>query len=235
MSDTHYKAAALVIFCRRPAIGIGKQRLARQIGAASAAEIATLLLATTLEDAASWPGPVVLAPAEATDTDWAATLLHRSVRVIPQPDGNLGERLQSVDRTVRAGQPGAIIYIGSDAPILNESDYSAARAALLHHDVVLVPALDGGVTLLGSRCPWPELTDLPWSSELLYAALRERCMGRGLSVTSLSPGYDVDLAPDLQRLCTDLRTDRRPARQNLYQRLCSLGYSAHTDPAAQRS
>lgn len=235
MSDTHYKRAALVVFCRRPAIGIGKQRLAMQIGAAQAAEIATLLLATTLEDAANWPGPVVLAPAEAPDTDWAATLLRRSVSVVPQPAGNLGERLQSVDRVVRAAQPGVVIYIGSDAPILNESDYSAARTALLHHDVVLVPALDGGVTLMGSRCPWPELADLPWSSEMLCAALRERCTSHKLSIASLTSGYDVDLAPDLQRLCTDLRTDLRPARQNLYRRLCSLGYSAHRDTTTPRS
>ncbi len=235
MSYARHKATILVIFCRRPAIGIGKQRLASQIGAVPAADIATLLLATTLEDAVSWPGPVVLAPAEAADSAWAATLLKRSLSVIPQPAGNLGERLQTVDRTVRAGQAEAVIYIGSDAPVLTESDYSAARMALLRHDVVLAPALDGGVTLMGARCPWPELADLPWSSERLYASLNERCTTHGLRVASLTAGYDVDVAADLHRLCADLKTDRRPARQMLYRRLCSLGYSANRDSAAQRS
>ena len=112
---------------------------------------------------------------------------------------------------------------------------SAARAALLQHDVVLAPALDGGVTLMGARCPWPELADLPWSSEQLYAALSERCTAHGLSIATLASSYDVDLAADLPRLCADLRTDRRPARQMLYRRLCSLGYSANQDSAAQRS
>ena len=235
MSDAQHKAAVLVIFCRRPVVGIGKQRLASQIGTALAAEIATLLLAAALEDAASWPGPVVIAPAETNDTAWADTLLDRSIRVIPQVTGNLGERLQSVDRIVRTGRPGAVIYTGSDAPVLSESDYRAARAALLQHDVVLAPALDGGVTLMGARCPWPELADLPWSSEQLYAALSERCTAHGLSIASLASSYDVDIAADLPRLCADLRTDRRPARQMLYRRLCSLGYSANQDSAAQRS
>lgn len=235
MSDARHRAAVLVIFCRRPVVGIGKQRLASQIGAALAAEIATLLLAATLEDAASWPGPVVLAPAETNDTAWAATLLDRSLRVIPQAAGNLGERLQSVDHIVRTERPGAVIYTGSDAPVLSESDYSAARTALVHHDVVLAPALDGGVTLMGARCPWPELADLPWSSEQLYAALRERCTAHGMGVASLASSYDVDIAADLPRLCADLRTDQRPARQVLYRRLCSLGYSANQDSATQRS
>ncbi|MCB1597819.1 MAG: glycosyltransferase [Gammaproteobacteria bacterium] len=235
MSEVQHGAAVLVIFCRRPVMGIGKQRLANQIGSALAAEIAELLLAATLEDAASWPGPVVLAPAETNDAAWAATLLDRSLRVIPQAAGNLGERLQSVDRIVRTGRPGAVIYIGSDAPVLGESDYMAARTALVHHDVVLAPALDGGVTLMGARCPWPDLADLPWSSEQLYAALKERCTAHGLSVTSLASSYDVDTAADLPRLCADLRTDQRPARQELYRRLCGLGYSANRDSAAQRS
>lgn len=234
MHEVQDNPAVLVILCRRPAIGVGKQRLAEQIGAVLAAEVATLLLATTLEDAAAWPGPVVLAPAEASDAGWAAGLLDRSLRVIAQPVGNLGERLQSVDRAVRTHKPGPVVYIGSDAPVLSEIDYSAARAALAHHDVVLAPALDGGVTLMGARCPWPELADLPWSSDRLHAALADRCISRGLRVSTLASSYDVDIAADLYRLCTDLRTDLRPARQALYQRLCSLGYSPAVTSAAQR-
>lgn len=234
MHDTQDNPAALVIFCRRPAIGVGKQRLANQIGAVLAAEIATLLLATTLEDAAAWPGPVVLAPAEANDTAWAASLPGRSLRVIAQAAGNLGERLQSVDRIVRTAMPGAVIYIGSDAPVLSEIDYRAARTALADNDVVLAPALDGGVTLMGARCPWPELSDLPWSSDRLHAALTERCISHGLCVSRLASSYDVDIAADLYRLCTDLRADLRPARQALYRRLCSLGYSPAGAPAAQQ-
>lgn len=225
MSDIARNSTALVVFCRRPTPGIGKQRLAAEIGSATAAEIAELLLGAALEDAACWPGPVVLSPSEVHDAEWAARLLDRPVHVIPQPAGNLGERLQAVDRRVREHHRAAVVFIGSDAPTLGEQDYAAARSALMHDDVVLVPALDGGVTLMAARNAWPGLTDLPWSSDQLYAALVERCATQGLRVASLPPGYDVDLAADLQRLCTDLHTDQRPARRILYRRLCSLGYS----------
>ncbi|MBL8199074.1 MAG: TIGR04282 family arsenosugar biosynthesis glycosyltransferase [Chromatiales bacterium] len=225
MSDLPHKPPVLVIFCRRPAPGIGKQRLAAEIGNTRAAEISALLLNTALEDAARWPGPVVLSPSETEDTGWAATLLDRPVRVIPQPAGNLGERLQAVDQLVRDHHQGPVVFIGSDAPVLSEENYEAARSALLHHDVVLAPALDGGVTLMAARHAWPALADLPWSSDRLCTALAERCTTQGLRVTSLASSYDVDVATDLQRLCTDLRTDQRPARRILYRTLCSLGYS----------
>lgn len=225
MPDHAHIPPVLVIFCRRPAPGIGKQRLAAEIGTTRAADIAALLLDTALEDAARWPGPVVLSPSAAEDAEWAATLLARPVRVIPQPSGNLGERLQTVDQLVRDCYPAPVVFIGSDAPALSELDYAAARNALLHHDVVLAPALDGGVTLMAARHAWPALADLPWSSDRLHTALSERCATQGLRVTSLASSYDVDVATDLQRLCTDLRTDQRPARRILYRTLCSLGYS----------
>jgi rSAM/selenodomain-associated transferase 1 len=226
MSDRPHNPAVLVIFCRRPAPGVGKQRLAADIGSAQAADIAALLLDTALEDAACWPGPVVLSPAEAADAQWAATLMGIPVHVIPQPAGNLGERLQAVDQLVRNSHPAPVVFIGSDAPALREDDYKAARSALLQHDVVLAPAQDGGVTLMGTRCAWPTLTDLPWSSDSLCAALRDHCIAQGLRVTTLPSGYDVDVAADLGRLCKDLRTDQRPARRILYRKLCSLGYSS---------
>ncbi|MBM4222140.1 MAG: DUF2064 domain-containing protein [Gammaproteobacteria bacterium] len=225
MSELSQDQPVLVVFCRRPTPGAGKQRLAAGIGSDAAADIAALLLGAALEDAARWPGPVVLSPSEEGDAEWAATLLDRPVQVIAQPAGNLGERLQSVDRRVRERHQAAVVFIGSDAPALGEPDYAAARSALMHHDVVLAPAIDGGVTLMAARRAWPALADLPWSSDQLYTALSKRCTTHGLRVASLRLSYDVDLAADLQRLCRDLHADQRPARRILYHKLCSLGYS----------
>ena len=56
-------SAALVLFCRRPAPGIGKQRLARALGEIRALAIATALLECALEDIADWPGALVISPA----------------------------------------------------------------------------------------------------------------------------------------------------------------------------
>jgi glycosyltransferase A (GT-A) superfamily protein (DUF2064 family) len=90
--------------------------------------------------------------------------------------------------------------------------------------VVLGPALDGGVTCMGSGVPWPELADLPWSSAELHAGLLARCLRAGLTVQNLPPRYDVDVPADLRRLGADLAGDRRPARRALYHVLAGLGY-----------
>lgn len=215
----------LVVFCRRPALGAGKRRLASGIGEATALKISELLLVTTLEDLAAWPGRRVVAPAESDDEHWARSLPVPLDDVVPQPPGNLGVRLVGVDRVLRDRGHTHLLYIGSDAPVLGVADYRAASQALTTHDVVLGPALDGGVTCLGSRQEWPDLASLPWSSAELHATLQSLCEQAGLTVRNLPPRYDVDVPADLTRLCADLATDVRPGRLALYRALRSLGYS----------
>jgi rSAM/selenodomain-associated transferase 1 len=208
----------LVVFCRRPAPGVGKQRLAATLGRAPAREVAALLLDVALEDAAAWPGPVVLAPDRAGDAGWACGLLQRACDVEPQVAGNLGERLAHVDARLRTLGHAGVVFIGSDAPLLDEAYYARAREALRNADVVLGPAEDGGVTLMGARQPWPALADLPWSTAQLGTALAARCRDAGLSVVHLPSRYDVDEATILPRLRADLGdmgTDLSPARRAL--------------------
>jgi rSAM/selenodomain-associated transferase 1 len=211
----HHSDIHLVLFCRRPAPGVGKQRLAAAIGSVPAATAAQLLLATALEDASQWPGPVVLAPAHRGDGAWAKALLARPCTVITQPEGTLGERINGVDRQLRATGARRIIYIGSDAPGLDSDYYAAARAALDQADVVLGPALDGGVTLMGAVTAWPDLAGLPWSTDRLGTELAAVCDAQGSRVTQLEARADIDLAGDLDRESDALRADRRPARRRL--------------------
>ncbi|MAF84718.1 MAG: glycosyltransferase [Gammaproteobacteria bacterium] len=215
---------ALVIFCRRPAPGSGKQRIAATIGPELTFELATHLLHTTLEDATSWPGPVVIAPAEQADQRWAEILLAGNHRVCPQPEGNLGERLNVVDRTIRSASTEHLIYIGSDAPLLNDSYYEQARTALQTHDVVLGAAEDGGVVLMGARCAWPELGSLPWSTNDLGKQLELLCIQHGLTLQYLPTSYDIDFAHDLPRLQADLHSDTRSARRALHDWLTTADF-----------
>src|SRR5512134_154575 len=98
--------AALVLVCKRPAVGIGKQRLAASIGGEAANRIAEALLACALEDAGAWPGPVIIAPADPADHAWASALLplarvRLKIRVELQAEGNLGQRLNALDHKLR--------------------------------------------------------------------------------------------------------------------------------------
>jgi rSAM/selenodomain-associated transferase 1 len=207
--------ATLILFCKRPAPGVGKQRIAAEIGVGATCALAERLLATAVEDAESWPGPVILAPAEAADARWAESLLSRSCAVMPQSEGNLGRRINAIDVQARKAGHSDLIFIGSDAPMLDADYFAKAQAALASHDVVLGPADDGGVTLMGAKQPWPDIEALPWSSDQLGAKLELSCVKLGLSVYSLETRYDIDFASDLQRLSADIALDTRPARRKL--------------------
>ena len=225
MNANHHDSsiATLIVFCRRPAAGIGKRRIAADLGNERTLQLSQHLLAATLEDASAWPGPVVISPAELTDSEWATTLLEPQPSVAAQPNGNLGERINTVDRNVRTHKDQKLIYIGSDAPLLNDPYYETARSALNDHDIVLGAAEDGGVVLMGARTAWPDLASLPWSSEKLGMELELLCKMHGLTVKHLETCYDIDNARDLPRLRTDLQHDVRPARQALQQWLESAG------------
>ncbi|MCC5868463.1 MAG: DUF2064 domain-containing protein [Gammaproteobacteria bacterium] len=208
------QALTLVLVCKRPRLGHGKQRIAAQIGAQRACALAGLLLDCALEDAQAWPGPLVLAPDSAEDAAWAQALMP-GARVRAQGQGNLGERLQRLDESLRGEGCERLAFIGSDAPGLSAADVAAAAEALLSHDVALSPATDGGVVLMAARRPWPALAPLPWSGGDLGTALAAACTAAGLGVVWLSAGWDVDTIDDLRQLPMRLLADQRPARRRL--------------------
>src|SRR5687768_7372156 len=104
--------AALVLVCKRPASGIGKQRLAASLGLEAASRIAEALLACALEDARDWPGPVIIAPSLPEDYAWGSGLLPQrpKVHIEPQTMGNLGQRLNVLDHRLRMSGLEQLVY-----------------------------------------------------------------------------------------------------------------------------
>jgi uncharacterized protein len=222
-NDTNYAAdedqtsfPAVIVFCKRPHAGNGKQRLAKSIGPESALGIAEALLDCTLEDVRDWPGRLVIAPASAADRDWAGSL-HTGADVIVQTDGNLGQRLQHIDQFLLQQGCAQRIFIGTDAPLLSQHTLHDAARAMQHNDVVLQPALDGGVTLMATKPAWPDLNELPWSNSDLGLALQAACLVAGHSLFLLPASIDIDVLADLHQVRPALLDDHRLARQNLLQ------------------
>ncbi|MDH5479785.1 MAG: DUF2064 domain-containing protein [Nitrosomonas sp.] len=215
----------LVLVCKRPKLGFGKQRLAASLGNELTLRVAEALLACAIEDACNWSGPIVIAPAEPLDYEWGQALssqIPSPVTILPQAQGNLGRRLNILDQTLRKKGMRQLVFIGSDAPGLEAIDYVAVKESLQQHDTVLIPAVDGGVVLMASRIGWPELSDLPWSTAELGKALVRSCHVAGHDVVSLRQGYDVDEADDFIKLKEQLILDTRPARCALYQLVCDI-------------
>lgn len=205
----------LILFCKRPAPGFGKQRLAAEIGSEAAFEVAQKLLACALEDLRDWAGPVVVSPSSRNEIEWASTLLERDYEVIPQSSGNLGERIESIDRVLRMQGRQRQIVIGSDAPELSLGLLSQANKLLDESDVVFSSAEDGGVSLMGTRCGWPPLEPMPWSTAVLGQALMVGCEQNHQIVSWAEACSDVDRLMDLERIRRVLPGDERKARQAL--------------------
>lgn len=208
----------LVVFCKRPKIGQGKQRLAEAISPEHTSIIAQALLACAIEDSLAWQGPVVIACSDDNDIEWAQDL-NKNAQVLTQLpsglSGNLGQRLNYVDRVLRSLGHQNIITIGTDAPALTQSHYTAVIDSLNEHDIVLSHADDGGVVIMANSKPWPNIIDLPWSTDELSQALSGACVANELSVDYTKPCYDIDYIADIEKLMIDLKDDPRPARQAL--------------------
>lgn len=208
----------LVLVCKRPALGHGKQRLAGRIGAGPALAIAEGLLDCALEDLADWPGPTVIAPDRPDACAWAASRAPGAL-CLAQASGNLGERLNALDRTLRELGHAQLVFIGSDAPALTRDDYRQVPPALAESDTLLLGARDGGVVLMASNRPWPDLAALPWSSDRLAAALAAACRVAGHRLAYGRESFDIDEQADLPAARQALADDPRPARQCLLRQI----------------
>ncbi|MBW7012804.1 TIGR04282 family arsenosugar biosynthesis glycosyltransferase [Pseudomonas sp. N040] len=216
----------LVLLCKHPAPGHSKQRLASQIGRLPALTIARLLLDCALEDLRQWPGARVIAPDQAHDLAWAQAVCPPAW-VLAQGEGNLGQRLNALDRALRARGEQRLLYIGSDCPALRPADYARVAQLLESCDSVLLGARDGGVVLLASNRPWPDLSQLPWSTAQLGEALAACCVAAGHSLHVAGELFDIDQQEDLALLGDGLAGDNRPARRALLAALPALGIAAH--------
>lgn len=213
---------ALTLVFRRPRERHGKRRLAASLEERAVVELCRMMLNCALEDLRAWRGPVVLAPEAGADLGWARSLPamrpddRAPVRVLAQGAGNLGRRLERLDRALDAMQLKRRIYIGSDAPALKPLHYRRAIAGLAAHDAVLASARDGGVTMMATRRGWPPLAALSWGSPGLAHALSAACRKAGQAVLRIPGGFDVDRRSDLAPLARALRGDPRPARRELH-------------------
>ena len=212
-SDVHMPTqTCLVLMFKAPQHS--KRRLAAAIGD-HARTAAQHLFACAAEDLADWRGPTCLAPAQTEDLRIAEELECQASTSVEQGAGNLGERIQHVNATLRKAGYERQIFIGIDCPALDSNYLARADALLAQTDVVLGPADDGGVVLMGVRGLWPPLADLPWSTDALRDALAGACKLAQQRVSMLEAHADVDLVDDLQQLPVRLSDDMRPARRRL--------------------
>lgn len=191
----------VLLFVRWPEPGRVKTRLAAALGAESACEIYTRLAERTFAEGMKVPGAQLVVCGTGATPDAFAHWLVGAFAYWNQPEGELGERLAILfARAFNAGAAG-VLAIGSDAPTLDAKAITTAVEALASHDVSILPAEDGGYVLIGLRRMAEGLfAGMPWSTERLVPATRERCESEGLVLWTGTSYPDVDTVEDWQRL-----------------------------------
>jgi glycosyltransferase A (GT-A) superfamily protein (DUF2064 family) len=211
MTDTgdNVHETALILMFKAPARS--KKRLQADLGPVGI-EVAERLLDCALEDLDGWPGAAFCAAASTADAQWLRQTRRSPYPILMQDDGNLGERIGSINADLAARGHELQLFVGIDCPTIDQSYLAAAANALAKAQIVVGPATDGGAVLLGTRVGWPNLRSLPWSEPGLCAALFELCRKEGLSVSMLPRLRDVDVAADLIASKDDTAADDRPNR-----------------------
>jgi len=136
-----------------------------------------------------------------------AELVPGSVRLFAQADGDLGRRLQHAVALVGREHSGPLAIVGTDAPLLGPAHAQAAWQALTDgHDACLVPALDGGYSMIAlaraSGMPFA-LPASAWGGPRVLALTLAALQDAGLSTVCLSPVSDLDTPADAATLLAD--------------------------------
>ncbi len=195
----------LIVLAKAPQPGTVKTRLVPLLGETGAAALHARLVEHTLATAcAAGIGPVELCCAPRTEDPFFEHCSDRhAISLALQVDGGLGARMLSAcARALSTAR--RVILIGTDCPALTASHLrQAARALAEGNDAVLVPAEDGGYTLLGlSRCDAALFNDMEWGSAKIMATTRERLHQLQWRWKELEILWDIDRPEDYRRLLT---------------------------------
>ncbi|MEM8593591.1 MAG: TIGR04282 family arsenosugar biosynthesis glycosyltransferase [Pseudomonadota bacterium] len=197
MTQTTADDLLIQLFVKAPVPGLVKTRLAADIGDALAAEFARLQFETLLKE---------LSDAFHVECWVAGDLQHpafvspemRGIQCYQQQGDSLGDKMMfSVrDGLQRARQ---VIVIGSDCSGLNPALLHQAHQALSEHDMVFVPADDGGFVLWGSCVDCPSIFDgVAWGETSVWHQVRVHLTAQSINVGVLATSWDLDTMDDLR-------------------------------------
>jgi rSAM/selenodomain-associated transferase 1 len=197
----------VLIMARAPRPGEAKTRLQPLLGAAGCARLQAALIRHTSHWAVTvttctW---VAFTPLDARAE--LADLVPSGTVLLPQDGDDLGARLTHA--AARAHGRGSLVVVGTDAPLLGPAHVRAAARELRRGwDACIVPALDGGYTLIALARPTPEAFGLPavaWGGpDVLALTLRALHRARR-SCRLLEPVADLDTPSDAAALRADPR------------------------------
>lgn len=183
----------VLLFLKAPRPGFVKTRLAASLGDDDACAVYRQLVSHTLSQIPKdWPLRIHFAPqeAEVEMSSWLGPGYH----FIPQPDGDLGHRLEiACAQAFSEEKTTGVILLGGDCPGLSTQHLDDCALQLASQNPVIGPSKDGGYWLLGLTEPMPELfREIAWSTPKVLPATLALLEKRGTPAVELAPLSDVD-------------------------------------------
>jgi rSAM/selenodomain-associated transferase 1 len=198
----------LLLFARRPRLGLVKTRLVPPLTAKEAVTVYRAFLMDQISFLTSFSGMARLelwldgSPAP----EDGLRPLPPSLKVFVQGPGGFGARLRRAFRGSDARDGGPSVLIGADSPTLPARLVRGAFRRLSDGaDAVVAPAVDGGYVLLGANtAPDPLFDGVPWGTSAVLEVTCRRAAEAGISLEILESWFDVDDDRGLARLRTEL-------------------------------
>jgi uncharacterized protein len=218
---------ALAVMAKAPLAGQVKTRLLPPLTAQEAAELSRALLVDQLDQLQELDATdfyLFFAPNEALLL--MTELAPPCFCLLPQPEGDLGERMAGVFAELFHMGHKNVILIGSDLPPVPLRYFAEAYAFLTtsNRRVVLGPSRDGGYYLVGANQPTPEIfQSMSWSHSQVLAQTRDKLACLQIDCHLLPPWFDIDTVHDLRHLESVLDAALEKAMPNTLPLLRRLG------------
>ena len=182
------------IFAKPPIPGRVKTRLIPDIGAAKAARVYRYCLEYTLAVVKQSGLDYQLFISEVSDDP-----IFQQEDYSLQKGEDLGARMfHAFQDLLTTGTDGALI-IGTDCLDLTRMHLQLAAQSLSDHELVLIPALDGGYALIGCTTIDPSLFEKTrWSTDQVYRQTMANAKRLNYRSRSLEPVRDIDSLQDLE-------------------------------------
>ncbi len=188
---------AFGVFAKQPLAGQVKTRLARMTSPAWAQRVAQASLEDSIDRFRAVSAARSIVYSAADGKSYFKRLANDQFSLVPQTDGDLGQRLQSFFNRCRRQRYRRKVVVGSDSPTLPLEYIEQAFELLRKNDVVIGPALDGGYYLIGGGPRMPAIfDDIPWSSAQVLEKTVARLQATSSRLALLPPWYDVDTVDD---------------------------------------
>jgi rSAM/selenodomain-associated transferase 1 len=207
------QSRVVIVMAKEPRAARVKTRLCPPLAAEEAARLYEAFVADTL-DAVSSPGHCLrVYGADPPMARLAVLAAAVGAELALQCGGDLGRRM-AVAMAAELARAERGVVVGADSPDMPTERIAEAFAALDSVDVCIGPATDGGYYLLAAkrRVPVEALgADIPWSTDKVLEATRERLCSAGINHTELDYWRDIDDYGDLERLMAALADSGTPA------------------------